>query len=81
MPQASQAPAHTPATARISKRTQARQSTYIDHSIGGDPEEGGSLIDGFDLLPALGRQLQVLQLTQGPLESRPVLGNKVIARA
>ena len=55
--------------------------TYIDHSIGSDAEEGGSLIDGLDLLPSLHRDLQTLELTQGTLQGRPVLGDQVIACA
>lgn len=60
---------------------QSRGRAHIYHSIGGDPEEGGSFVDRFDLFPALGRQLKVLQLTQGSLESRPVLGDQVVESA
>lgn len=55
--------------------------TYIDHSIGSDAEEGGSLIDCLDLLPALHRDFQTLEFTQGTLQGRPVLGDQVIACA
>ena len=55
--------------------------TYIDHSIGSDAEEGGSLVDCLDLFPTLHRDLQTLEFTQGTLQGRPVLGNQVITCA
>lgn len=56
-------------------------ATYIDHSIGSDAEEGGSLIDSLDLLPSLHRDFQTLEFTQGTLQGRPVLGDQVITCA
>lgn len=55
--------------------------TYIDHGIRGYPEEGGPLIDLFDLLIALSRQPQGLQLTEGALQCRAMFGYEVVARA
>lgn len=57
------------------------RATYIDHSIGSDAEEGGSLVDRLDLLPALHGHFQALELTQGALQGRPVLGDQVVACA
>lgn len=56
-------------------------ATYIDHSIGGDAEEGSSFVDCFDLLSSLHRDFQTLKLTQGTLQGRPVLGDQVITCA
>lgn len=56
-------------------------ATYIDHSIGSDAEEGGSLVDCLDLLPSLHGDFQTLEFTQGTLQGRPVLGDQVIACA
>lgn len=57
------------------------QSTHIDHSIGSDAEEGGPLVDRLDLLAALHGDLQALEFAQRALQSRPVLGDQVVARA
>lgn len=56
-------------------------ATHIDHSIGSDAEEGGSLVDCLDLLPSLHRDLQPLEFTEGALQGRPVLRDQVVARA
>lgn len=56
-------------------------ATYIDHSIGSDAEEGGSLVDCFDLLPPLHGHFQPLEFTERALQGRPVLGDQVITRA
>lgn len=56
-------------------------ATYIDHSIGSDAEEGGSLIDCLDLLPSLHWDFQTLEFTQGTLQGRPMLGDQVITCA
>lgn len=56
-------------------------ATYVDHSIGGDAEERGPFIHRLDLLAALGRQLEVLQLAERALQGRAVLGDQVIASA
>lgn len=56
-------------------------ATYIDHSIGSDAEEGGPLVDRLDLLATLHGDLQALELAQRALQSRPVLGDQVVARA
>ena len=55
--------------------------TYVDHSIGGDAEEGGALVDGLDLLAALHGHAQGLELAQRALQCRAVLGDQVVARA
>lgn len=57
------------------------KATYIDHSIGSDAEESGPLVDRLDLLAALHGDLQALELAQRALQSRPVLGDQVVARA
>lgn len=56
-------------------------ATYIDHSIGSDAEEGGSLVHCFDLLPSLHGDFQTLEFTQGTLQGRPVLGDQIITCA
>lgn len=56
-------------------------STYVDHSIRGDAEEGGPLVHNLQLLPAFRRDLEAVQLIQGALERSAMLGNEVIARA
>lgn len=63
------------------KRGGSAGSTYVDHSIGGDAEERGSFVHRLDLLTALSRQLQVLQLAERALQGRPVLRDQVIASA
>lgn len=55
--------------------------TYIDHGIGCYPKERGPFVDLFDLLVALSRQPQGLQLTEGALQRCAVLGYQVVARA
>lgn len=55
--------------------------TYIDHGIGCDPKESGPFVDLLDLLVALGGQPQGLQLAEGALQRRAVLGYQVVARA
>ena len=68
---------------REGKNPNATQTTcaYIDHGVGCDPEESGPLVDLLDLLAALGGQPQGLQLTEGALQRRAVLGYQVVARA
>lgn len=56
-------------------------ATYIDHSIGSDAEEGGSLVDCLDFFSSLHRDFQAFEFTQGALQGRPVLGDQVITRA
>lgn len=56
-------------------------TTYIDHSIGSDAEEGGSLVDCLDLLSSLHGDFQTLEFTQGTLQGRPMFGNQVITCA
>lgn len=65
----------------MSKSQRGTIFTHIDHGIGCYPKERGSLIDLFDFLIALSRQLQGLQLTEGALQGGAVLGYQVIARA
>jgi len=55
--------------------------THIDHGVGGDAEERGAFVDLLDLLGAVGWQAQALQLTEGALQGRAMLGNQVIAGA
>lgn len=54
---------------------------YVDHGVGRYPEERGPLVDLFDLLVALGRQPQGLQLAERALQCRAVLGDQVVACA
>lgn len=56
-------------------------TTYIDHSIGSDPKECGSLVDCLDLLPSLHGDFQTLEFTQGTLQCCTMLGNQVITGA
>lgn len=55
--------------------------THIDHSIGSDAEESGSLVNGLQLICAVGRGAQVLQFTEGALEGGTVLPYELIAGA
>lgn len=55
--------------------------TYVDHSIWSYTEEGCSLIDSLNLLTTLQRNFQPLKFTQGPLQSRAMLGDQVVACA
>lgn len=58
-----------------------RVGTYVDHSIGCDAEEGGPLVHSLQLLTALVRDPEPIQLIQGALERGAVLGDEVVARA
>ena len=57
------------------------QGAHVDHGVGRDPEERGTLVDLLDLLAALGRQPQGLQLAERALQRRAVLGDQVVAGA
>lgn len=65
----------------VSKSQRYTIFTHIDHGIGCYPKECGSLVDLFDFLVALSRQLQGLQLTEGTLQGSAMLSYQVIARA
>lgn len=58
-----------------------RQQTHVDHGVGGDAEERGALVHLLDLLGALGGQPEGLQLAEGALQGRAVLGDQVVAGA
>lgn len=55
--------------------------TYIDHCIGSDAEEGGSLVDGLDLFSTFNGDFEAFKFSQGALESCSMLGDEVITRA
>lgn len=58
-----------------------RMETHVDHGVGGDAEERGPLVDLLDLVGAVGREAQGLELAEGALQGRAVLGNQVVAGA
>lgn len=58
-----------------------RMVTHVDHSIGGDAEERGPLVDLLDLVRAVRREPQGLELAEGALQGCAVLGDQVVAGA
>lgn len=58
-----------------------RTRTHIDHSIGGDAEEGGSLVHRFYSVVAVGAPAQLLQLVEGALQSGAVLPDQLVTGA
>lgn len=54
---------------------------HIDHSIGGDAKEGGSLINGFHFVCAVSGSTQVLEFTEGALEGSTMLSYQLITGA
>lgn len=71
----------TPSPHWPGSQSRAGKDTHIDHGVGRDAEERGTLVDLLDLLIALSRELQGLQLAERALQRCPVLGNQVIASA
>lgn len=55
--------------------------THIDHSIGGDAEEGGSLVHRFHPVAVVGAPAQFLQFVEGALESGAVFPYQLITGA
>lgn len=55
--------------------------THIDHSIGSDAEESGSLVDGLQFIDAVAGGAQVLQFTEGALEGGAVFPYQLVAGA
>ncbi len=55
--------------------------THIDHSIGSDAEESGSLVDGLQFINAIAGGTQVLQFTEGALEGGAVFPYELITGA
>lgn len=55
--------------------------THIDHSIGGDAEEGGSLVHRFHSVVVVGAPAQLLQLVEGALQSGAVLSDQLVTGA
>lgn len=76
-------PGSFPAPKRFQPPTPRRpkDSTHIDHGVGGYPEERRPLIDGLGLGGEVLRGgVQDLQLAQGLLQRRAVLHDEVVAR-
>lgn len=55
--------------------------THIDHSIGGYAEEGGSLINRFHFICAVGGSAQFLKFAERALEGSAVLSYQLITGA
>lgn len=55
--------------------------THIDHSIGGDAEKGGSLINSFHSVCAVSGSTQILKFAEGALEGGTVLPYQLITGA
>ena len=55
------------------------RSAHIDHSIGGDSEERGTLVDSLEFVGAVAGATQVLKLAEGALQSSTVLANELVA--
>lgn len=55
--------------------------THIDHSIGGDAEEGGSFVHSFHSVAAVGAPAQFLQFVEGALESGAVFSYQLMTGA
>lgn len=55
--------------------------THIDHSIGGNSEEGGSLVHRFHSVVAVGAAAQILQFVEGALEGGAVLSYQLVTGA
>lgn len=58
-----------------------RQRTHVDHGVGSDAKERGALVHLLDLLGALSGQPEGLQLAEGALQGRAMLGDQVVAGA
>lgn len=54
---------------------------HIDHSIGGNAEEGGSLVRRFHSVVVVGAPAQFLQFVEGALESGAVFSYQLITGA
>lgn len=55
--------------------------TYIDHCIGSDAEEGGSLVDSLDLFSTFNGDFEAFKFSQGTLQGCSMLGDEVITCA
>lgn len=55
--------------------------THIDHSIGGDAEKGGSLINSFHFVGAVSGSTQFFKFAEGALEGGAVLSYQLITGA